>query len=311
MRLGISVACYRWELYSSLQRTRKEYISAGYPTLYFSSVPAALPLEEGGLEWLIDHCGEDLKVSVLYVFSDRLSDADYLASIRDRASKQRLELILAGFFDWTSTGEQAEKEREQYVEKMKIAKALGSDVVNATHSDPLVKNHYTKDPPISTQIGFMKENFGYLAKRAEEMGLVIAVENHADYRCSEIAQVLEAVNSPSLRANLDTGNPVCVIEDPVEAAKAVARYAVVSHLKDYRILNTHMLDGAPRFNHAPTGLGDIDLAQILGILQREAPDPENLRLLIETVPPLEVDPGLWVRKCVSNVREMFGEYLTE
>jgi hypothetical protein len=56
---------------------------------------------------------------------------------------------------------------------------------------------------------------------------VIAFENHLDYRASEIACVIDAVGSRALRANLDTANPVAVIEDPVDAAKAVGRYAVM------------------------------------------------------------------------------------
>ena len=309
MKLGLSMACYRWELYPNLQRTRPEYIAYGYPELYFSSVPVALPLEEGGLEWLMDHCAE-LGLSCLYVFSSRLEDPGYATSIRDKSEKLGLELILQTTFDWASEGEEAEKDRARCVDRLMIAKNMGVKIVNARHGDPLRKNHFTKEPSITTQIELMKENFAQLASIAEEMGVIITLENHTDYRCSEIVQVIEAVHSPSLMVNLDTGNPVNVIEDPVEAAKCVAPYTVKVHLKDYRIMNMSMIDGTPKFSHAPTGQGDIDLPQILEILQRSAPDPETLRLCVETVPPLEVDPGLWVRKCVSNVREMFARYLT-
>ena len=305
MRLGLSMACYRWELYPQLQRTRAEYRAYGFPELYFSSVPVALPLDPGGLEWLIDHCAE-LGLSCLYAFSPTLADPDYAAGIRERSEKLGLELILAATFDWVSLGEEAQQERAKCVETLKMAINAGAKVVNVTHSDPLGKNHFTKDPPIARQIELMKENFAYLADVVDEMGL----ENHADYRCSEIVQVLDAVSSPSLRANFDTGNPVNVIEDPVEAAKSVAPHTIMVHLKDYRVMNMSAIDGTPKFSHAPTGQGDIDLPEILRILQRESPEPEHLRLCIETVPPLEVDPGMWVRACVGNVREMFGEYLT-
>ena len=309
MKLGLSFACYRWELYPNLQRTSPEYIGAGYPELYFSSVPVALPLEEGGLEWLMDPCAE-LELSVLYAFSTRLQDHDYARNIRDRAERQGLELILQASFDWAPEVAEAEKERAKCVDSLMIAKNMGVRIVNVRHSDPLKKNHYTKNPSITTQIERMKENFAQLASIADEMSVIITMENHTDYRCSEIVQVLEAVNSPSLMANFDTGNPVNVIEDPVEAAKSIASYTVKVHLKDYRVMNYSMIDGTPKFSHAPTGQGDIDIPQILDILQRNSPDPDNLRLCLETVPPLDVDPGMWVRKCVSNIREMFAEYLT-
>jgi sugar phosphate isomerase/epimerase len=308
VRLGLSMACFRWEIYPDLQRTRPEYLAAGHPPLFFSSVPVALPLDQGGLEWLIDYSA-NMTISALYMWTERLRDAGFAAAIRERAEEHTLELILAASFDWCSVGDVAEKERERFVEKMKIARSMGIGIVNATHGAPLTTNHFTRDPPIEQQIEHMVDNFARLARLAEEMGIIIAMENHADYRCSEIRRVLETVDSPSLRANFDTGNPINVVEDPVEAAKAVAPYAIVSHLKDYRIVNTTMLDGTPRIFHAPTGMGDIDMAQILDILQRNAPDPTNLRLCIETVPPLDVDPGLWVDRCIANTRKMFSSYL--
>jgi sugar phosphate isomerase/epimerase len=309
MKLGISIACYKWELFPYAQRTNKEYIEAGLPVVYFSSVPSSLPLDEGGLEWCIDHCGE-LNVSCLYFFSEKLHDPTYREKIRDKASAVGLELIPNATLDWASTGDEAEGELERYVQKLRILKSMGVQIVNTTHRLPLTKNHYTKNPPISEQLCHMKENFMRLSRIAEGMGLVIALENHGDYRCSEIAQVLRTVNSPSLRAVFDTGNPVNVIEDPVEASKVVAPYVVVCHLKDYRVLNSIQLDGTPRFSHAPIGQGDIELSRILEILQSDAPDAERLCLCIESVPPLEVDPGLWVRRCIDNTREKFGKFLS-
>ena len=62
--------------------------------------------------------------------------------------------------------------------------------------------------------------------------------------------------------------------------------------------------------HAPTGMGDLDLTAMLEVLQNNAPEPANLPLCIETIPPLDVDPGLWVGRCIDNAREMFSKYLT-
>lgn len=309
MKLGMSMACYRWELYPDKQRDGRAYRERGYPELYFSSVPVALPIDKGGLEWLMDHCAE-LGLQGLYAYSPRLEEPEYAASIREKSEELGLEMILVSGFDWASEGDSAKHEIEKYVKRLRIAKDMGSQVVNVTHSEASWKNHYTREPSITRQIEHMKINFARVTDHAEKIGIVMALENHADYRCSELAQVLNYVDSPFLKANLDTGNPVNVIEDPVEAARSVASHTIMVHLKDYRVLNSHILDGAPRFTHAPTGQGDLPLGEMLDILQRHSPDPENLRLLIETVPPLEVDPGMWVRRCVDNVRDMFGEYLS-
>ena len=309
MQLGLSIACYRWQLYPNLLRSRPEYIGAGHPTLYFSSVPEAMSVERGGLEWLIDHCAQ-LGLSCLHMFSDRMSDAAYARSISNLAERNRIELILAAGLNWVSGGTQAEHERAQYLQSLQIAQSLGVKIVNTTHSDPARTNHFTKDPSLACQIERMIANFSHLARAAEDSGLMITLENHADYRCSEIVQVLRAIESPSLRANLDTGNPVNVIEDPVEAARCIAPYVMMMHLKDYRFHNYNTIDGTLRVEHAPIGRGDIDLSEIMRILDHTARKPEAIRVCVETVPPLAVDPGMWVAESVKGARQIIEPFLT-
>ena len=308
MKLGLSIACYRWQLYPRLLRTRPEYPGWGHPTLYFSSVPEALSVDKGGLEWLIEHCAK-LDLSCLHMFSDRLTDPAYARSVRRKAEQNRIELILAAGLDWVSEGPKADSERERYIRTLDIAESLGIRIVNTTHTDPSRTNHFTKDPPIKRQIECMKANFSSLARAAEDRGLTITLENHADYRCSETVQVLSAVDSPFLRANLDTGNPVNVIEDPVVAARCIAPYVAMVHLKDYRLHNYNMIDGTLRVEHAPIGRGDIDLPEIVRILSNTASEPEEIRVCVETVPPLAVDPGMWVAESVTGARHILSEHV--
>ena len=91
-----------------------------------------------------------------------------------------------------------------------------------THSASTLQNHFSKHPPIDRQIEIMIDNFRQVAAIAEGEEVVIAFENHQDYRASEVARVVAGVNSPAMRANFDTANPVAVIEDPVDAARAIA-----------------------------------------------------------------------------------------
>lgn len=192
---------------------------------------------------------------------------------------------------------------------MPIAAAAGARILCTTHAAPAVHNHFSKDPPIEQQIEIMIGNFRQAARAAEDHGILIAFENHLDYRASEIARVIQAVNSPALRANLDTSNPVGVIEDPVDAARAVGRYAVMAHLKDFRI-QPMTLDGEPRIFWAPIGRGNIELEQILTVLQMEAADPAQLPLCLEVAPPHEHDPDVWVRDSLDYVRQHLRRFLT-
>jgi len=191
---------------------------------------------------------------------------------------------------------------------MPIAVAAGATILCTTHAAPAVHNHFSKNPPIAEQIRIMVRNFGEVARAAAAHGLTIAFENHQDYRASEVAAVIEGVGSPALRANFDTANPVAVVEDPLEAARAVGRYAVMVHLKDFRIQASTIV-GEPRILWAPIGRGDLELESVLELLHAEAPDPDNLPLCLEVAPPHDHDPDPWVRGSLEHVRARFGRFL--
>jgi hypothetical protein len=72
-----------------------------------------------------------------------------------------------------------------------------------------------------------------------------------------------------VRVCLDTGNPAYAGEDPVYAAEMLAPFAVTTHLRDTLV----WLDQDDiKAQWAPVGKGNVDLARIVDILQREAPN---------------------------------------
>lgn len=112
------------------------------------------------------------------------------------------------------------------------------------------------------------------AHYAETHDVTLALENHGLMagRSSQVRRVIEAVGSPALRANIDTGNFLLVNQNPTEAAQELAALAALVHLKDFRRARpdetAHIykaLDGAP-FTGAVVGQGEVDLAAILKIL---------------------------------------------
>ena len=73
------------------------------------------------------------------------------------------------------------------------------------------------------------------AAYAESHGVTLALENHGRFagRSDQVRDIIDKVNSPALRVNLDTGNFLAVGQDPVQAAKDLAELVVLVHLKDY------------------------------------------------------------------------------
>jgi len=74
------------------------------------------------------------------------------------------------------------------------------------------------------------------AAYAESQGVTLALENHGKFagRSDQVRDIIDAVASPALRVNLDTGNFLPVGQNPTEAAKHLADMVVLAHLKDMR-----------------------------------------------------------------------------
>ena len=112
----------------------------------------------------------------------------------------------------------------------------------------------------------------------------IALENHGFFAngCDRCERLVRAVNRDNYKMLLDTGNIVCVDEDPAVAAKRLAPLCEMIHLKDFYIRrrdpgDTTEFDCAGswfRSNHgrylrgAIMGQGDMDMYEILGIIKR-------------------------------------------
>src|SRR3712207_5227013 len=94
----------------------------------------------------------------------------------------------------------------------RVCRPLGVDVVGTVSH--LHGGRWLKEPPLDEQLDRLTAALRRLAPVAEAAGVYLAVENHADYRGSELARVLEGVGSRHVGARLDTGNAYCAIEEP-------------------------------------------------------------------------------------------------
>jgi sugar phosphate isomerase/epimerase len=114
------------------------------------------------------------------------------------------------------------------------------------------------------------------AAYAQARGVTLALENHGLMagRSDQVRQIIETVNSPALRANLDTGNFLLVGQNPTEAARDLADLVALVHLKDFRRAHpdetTHVYTGLDGLGYtgAIVGQGQVDLPAIIAILRQ-------------------------------------------
>ncbi len=181
-----------------------------------------------------------------------------------------------------------------------VCEPLGIRVVGtcSTH------HRWRRDPPLSEQLQRLSAALARLCPVAADHGVVLAIENHADYRAGDLLTVLERVNSPQLRVQLDTGNPYAVAEEPVDAARQLAAHAVTTHIKDMTI--RPLTDGEwVKVLGCALGEGDVDLRTIARILAAEA--PADLPFMIEVEPPPGSDVRAAFEQSVAFVRQELSD----
>lgn len=119
------------------------------------------------------------------------------------------------------------------------------------------------------------EGLAASAAYAQAHGVTLALENHGLMagRSDQVHRMIDQVNSPALRANLDTGNFLLVGQDPTAAARELADVIALVHLKDFRRARaeetTHVYQGLDGVGYTGTvvGQGQVDLAEIISILR--------------------------------------------
>lgn len=131
---------------------------------------------------------------------------------------------------------------------------------------------YTRHPgPPETQAEATIRDLRAAAPVAAEKGIMILLENHEDFTGDELRRILEAVDHASVGALYDFGNAMMVMEEPMEAAKAMAPFVRSVHLKDHVVVASDdpWAKGSPQapFVYAvPIGQGRVDLEGILAYL---------------------------------------------
>ncbi|MCO5187034.1 MAG: sugar phosphate isomerase/epimerase [Anaerolineae bacterium] len=161
-------------------------------------------------------------------------------------------------------GLEAGKNRDAYddmIAQIPNAALIGADVMRVVASS-LMFRHEPHGPQIDILVGWFKD----AVKVAEEYGVKLAVENHIDYTSDECVELLDRVDSPYLGLNLDTGNFLRLLDDPVEGAKKLANRTLATHIKDLKPVKGLDAREWYFFSSTPVGDGLVDnqkLAQIL------------------------------------------------
>jgi len=118
----------------------------------------------------------------------------------------------------------------------------------------------------------------------EQYRLKLAIENHKDWRVPDLLALLEYFDNEWVGVNLDTGNNISFLEDPMNVVESLAPYSFTTHIKDMGIRDYE--DGF-LLSEVPLGSGELDLKKIVDICRKYNPDIKfNLEMITRN--PLKV-----------------------
>jgi len=96
-------------------------------------------------------------------------------------------------------------------------------------------------------------------------GILLAVENHKDWRADELIAILKRVGNDHIGVCLDTGNSIALLEDPHEVVEALAPWSFTTHFKDMGL--EEYRDGF-LLAEVPLGRGTLDLPRVAQCLRK-------------------------------------------
>lgn len=166
-------------------------------------------------------------------------------------------------------------------EMLQLCKTVGADVLRTYASvgllapawdpgaDSAAEQTYARiSRELAKQLGQAAEHLRAVARLCQNMGIRIAVENHEYESSRDILRIVREADSAWIGANIDTGNSMMVWEEPAEAVRAMAPFAVTTHFKDHVVV---VDDGRPLVAGVTLGTGNADCAECFHILAEESP----------------------------------------
>lgn len=245
------------------------------------------------LDYAAQHKLDSVQMSSLDDFESL--DPAYLRKVKDHASRLGIGIdagvgcICPSSTSWNKKDGTA----EQYLIKgLQTAHAVGSKVLRCFQGN---RNDRRTELPLEGHIANTVKVLRSVRSRAQDLGVRIAIENHAgDMQAREVKGLIEEAGKDVVGSCLDTGNPMWVMEDPMVTLETLGPYAFTTHIRDSAVFE-HPRGAAAQW----VALGDgnsIDFAKFLPLYKKLCPKAV-MQLEIITGRPPDVlpyfEPEFW------------------
>ncbi|MBM7584518.1 sugar phosphate isomerase/epimerase [Bacillus pakistanensis] len=232
------------------------------------------------IQWVAEQGGEHIEIVPMGFHLD--NDFQLADAIRQKADVVGIEVsnYAVGADFLKPSIEEFEEEIARVKKEVDIAQRLGvklmrHDVAWKAPNEISIQE-FERDLPI------LSEACQRIAEYAAQFNIVTSVENHGYYvqASDRVQRLLHSVDKENFKTTLDTGNFLCVDEDPVSAVKKNIQYASMIHVKDFYIRSSARNMGEGWFQTssgnylrgAITGHGDINLVEIIKVIKQSGYD---------------------------------------
>lgn len=245
---------------------------------------------------LIDYAA-GLKLDTIQISSlDDFESLDpaYLGRVKDRAAQHGMTLDggIGCVCPISKSWSPKHGTPEQYVVKgMTVARAIGARAMRCflgSRPDRLGPT------PIEQHVEAVIRVFRAVRSQAQDLGVKIALENHnGDVGMREVKTIIEESGKDFVGSNLDTGNPMWMMEDPLEVLEVLGPYVATTHVRDSVVYPTPQ--GAA-FQWLALGDGMIDFHRFRDRFMQLCPGAKWQLEIITGRPPQPLpylDPDDW------------------
>lgn len=225
---------------------------------------------------LMDHCHEIGAGGVQVMV--RGWGQDFAKKVRDR--REKLDLYLEGSIGLPKD----QGDRERFEKEIVAAREAGASIVRTVC---LSGRRYENFQTLQAFETFREHAVAslHLAEPVVRKHKVrLAVENHKDWRAGELVEILRKLDSEWVGVNLDFGNNVALMEDPMDVARITQPWLMTTHVKDMGV--EEYADGF-LLSEVPLGDGFLDLEKIFSLC-REKDGAMHFNLEMITRDPLKI-----------------------
>lgn len=221
---------------------------------------------------LVDYAGsrqlDTLQISSLDDF-ESLEPA-HLRKVRDQAARYGMKLDggIGSICPTSGSYRAREGDPGQYVLKgLRVAQALGATAMRCFVGS--VGERRGKLPIEAHMESTVKVLRG-VRSQAIDTGVKVAIENHnGDLTAREVKTIIEEAGPEFVGSNLDTGNPMWLLEDPLLTLEVLGPYVATTHIRD-SVLYEHPRGAA--FQWVALGDGTMDFPRILTLFKQVCPN---------------------------------------